>query len=132
MKPGVLAFYRIMAYVTAVLLILLCASMVLKYGHYAGLWAEGSASQQLGETWTFRIGVAHGWLYMVYLLVAVVATTQLRAPIGRMLLVLLAGTIPFGAFVAERKVTHWHELRMAGKPIVGQQSPAKSEESRAS
>ncbi|KAA5828811.1 DUF3817 domain-containing protein [Saccharopolyspora hirsuta] len=117
MKPGVLIFYRIMAYVTAVLLILLCAAMVLKYGHFAGLWDEGSPTQQLGTDWTFRIGVAHGWLYMVYLLVAVVATTQLRVPIGRMLLVLLAGTIPFGAFFAERKVTHWHELRLAGKPL---------------
>ncbi|MBB5153154.1 DUF3817 domain-containing protein [Saccharopolyspora phatthalungensis] len=132
MKPGVLTFYRIMAYVTAVLLILLCAAVVLKYGHYIGLWSEGSATQQLGVTWTFRIGVAHGWLYMVYLLVAVVATTQLRAPIGRMLLVLLAGTVPFGAFVAERKVTHWHELRLAGKPIVKPRGAAKSAESRAS
>ncbi|MCI2416160.1 DUF3817 domain-containing protein [Saccharopolyspora sp. K220] len=131
MKPGVLTFYRIMAYVTAVLLILLCAAVVLKYGHYAGLWPEGSATQQFGQSWTFRIGVAHGWLYMVYLLVAVVATTQLRAPIGRMLLVLLAGTVPFGAFVAERKVTHWHQLRLAGKPIVAPSSAAKSEESRA-
>lgn len=129
MKPGVLIFYRIMAYVTAVLLILLCAAVVLKYGHYVGLWPAGSAVQEFGTTWSFRIGVAHGWLYMVYLLVAVIATTQLRAPIGRMLLVLLAGTIPFGAFVAERKVVHWHELRMAGEPIV----PSNvAEETRAS
>lgn len=129
MKPGVLLFYRIMAYVTAVLLILLCAAVVLKYGHFAGLWPTGSAAQEFGTTWSFRIGVAHGWLYMIYLLVAVIAMTQLRAPIGRMLLVLLAGTIPFGAFVAERKVVHWHELRMAGKPIVQPNSP---EETRAS
>ncbi|SFT09048.1 DUF3817 domain-containing protein [Saccharopolyspora flava] len=122
MKPGVLIFYRIMAYVTAVLLILLCAAMVLKYGHFLGLCPEGSATQETGTTWVTTIGIAHGWLYMVYLLVAVVATTQLRVPLGRMLLVLLAGTIPFGAFFAERKVVRWHELRMAGKPIVQQQT----------
>lgn len=129
MKPGVLIFYRIMAYVTAVLLILLCAAMVLKYGHFLGLWPEGSATQETGTTWVTTIGIAHGWLYMVYLLVAVVATTQLRVPMGRMLLVLLAGTIPFGAFFAERKVVHWHELRMAGKPIV---QPQTAEETTAS
>lgn len=129
MKPGVLIFYRIMAYVTAVLLILLCAAMVLKYGHFLGLWPEGSATQETGTTWVTAIGIAHGWLYMVYLLVAVVATTQLRVPMGRMLLVLLAGTIPFGAFFAERKVVHWHELRMAGKPIV---QPQTAEETTAS
>lgn len=129
MKPGVLIFYRIMAYVTAVLLILLCAAMVLKYGHFLGLWPEGSATQETGTTWVTTIGIAHGWLYMVYLLVAVVATTQLRVPMGRMLLVLLAGTIPFGAFFAERKVVRWHELRMAGKPIV---QPQTAEETTAS
>ena len=129
MKPGVLIFYRIMAYVTAVLLILLCAAMVLKYGHFLGLWPEGSATQGTGTTWVTTIGIAHGWLYMVYLLVAVVATTQLRVPMGRMLLVLLAGTIPFGAFFAERKVVHWHELRLAGKPIV---QPQTAEETTAS
>ncbi|MEV4643878.1 MULTISPECIES: DUF3817 domain-containing protein [Saccharopolyspora] len=129
MKPGVLIFYRIMAYVTAVLLILLCAAMVLKYGHFLGLWPEGSATQQTGTTWVTTIGIAHGWLYMVYLLVAVVATTQLRVPMGRMLLVLLAGTIPFGAFFAERKVVRWHELRLAGKPIV---QPQTAEETTAS
>jgi integral membrane protein len=128
-KPGVLIFYRIMAYVTAVLLILLCAAMVLKYGHFLGLWPEGSATQQTGTTWVTTIGIAHGWLYMVYLLVAVVATTQLRVPMGRMLLVLLAGTIPFGAFFAERKVVRWHELRLAGKPIV---QPQTAEETTAS
>jgi integral membrane protein len=125
----VLIFYRIMAYVTAVLLILLCAAMVLKYGHFLGLWPEGSATQQTGTTWVTTIGIAHGWLYMVYLLVAVVATTQLRVPMGRMLLVLLAGTIPFGAFFAERKVVRWHELRLAGKPIV---QPQTAEETTAS
>ncbi|GAB3699456.1 DUF3817 domain-containing protein [Saccharopolyspora tripterygii] len=129
MKPGVLIFYRIMAYVTAVLLILLCAAMVLKYGHFLGLWPEGSATQETGTTWVTTIGIAHGWLYMVYLLVAVVATTQLRVPMGRMLLVLLAGTIPFGAFFAERKVVRWHELRLAGKPIV---QPQTAEETTAS
>jgi integral membrane protein len=127
----VLIFYRIMAYVTAVLLILLCAAMVLKYGYLAGLWEEGSSTQQLGTAWTFRIGVAHGWLYMVYLLVAVVATTQLRVPLGRMLLVLLAGTVPFGAFFAERKVTRWHELRLAGKPLT-EPRPRTAEDTPAS
>nr|WP_228046415.1 DUF3817 domain-containing protein [Saccharopolyspora sp. HNM0983] len=115
-----MTFYRIMAYGTAVLLLGLCVAVVLKYGHWVGLWPEGSSTQQLGTQWSFLIGVVHGWLYMVYLLVAVILTTQLRIPKGRMLLVLLAGTVPFGAFVADRKVLHWYRLRAAGKPIVQQ------------
>lgn len=111
-KPGVLVAYRVMAYVTAVLLILLCATMVLKY-----LWPEGSATQVFGDTWTTTIGIGHGYLYIIYLFVALVTTVQLRIPYGRMLLVLLAGTIPFGAFFAERKVVLWHRLRTSGEPL---------------
>lgn len=122
MKPGVLAFYRVMAYVTAVLLILLCLSMVLKYG-----WTTGTPMQSFGETWTRQIGTAHGFLYIVYLFVAFIATTQLKVPYGRMLLVLLAGTIPFGAFVAERKVTHWNERRLKGLPLDGGTKQDESE-----
>lgn len=104
MKPSVLlACYRVMAYVTAVLLIALCVSVVLKYG-----WSDGSDIQRFGETWTTTIGIAHGWLYMVYLLVALFLTRLLRVRLGRMLLVLLAGTVPFGAFFAERRVVHWY------------------------
>ena len=111
-KPGVLAAYRVMAYVTAVLLILLCLAMVFKY-----LWPEGSSAQLMGDSWTTTIGIGHGYLYIVYLFVALVTTVQLRVPYGRMVLVLLAGTIPFGAFFAERKVVLWHRLRTGGEPL---------------
>lgn len=115
MKPGVLAFYRIMAYVTAILLIVLCLAMAFKY-----LASSGTSLQQSGNSWTTTIGIVHGYLYLVYLFVALVTTVQLRVPLGRMLLVLLAGTIPFGAFVAERKVIRWHRLRLDGLPLVSE------------
>lgn len=112
MKPSVLlTFYRVMAYVTAVLLIVLCVAWGIELGA-----SRGSALQQSGAAWTTTVGIAHGWLYMVYLLVALFITRLLRVPIGRMLLVLLAGTVPFGAFFAERKVVHWYRawVREAG------------------
>jgi integral membrane protein len=129
-KPGVLTFYRIMAYVTAILLILLCLAMVLKYAHtFLPVWPEGSSVQQFGQAATSAIGTGHGFLYIVYLFIALVTTVQLRVPLGRMVLVLLAGTIPFGAFVAERKVTHWYHRRQQGLPLDGDRSndPAASE-----
>ena len=112
MKPGVLAFYRIMAYVTAVLLLVLCMAMVFKYAT-----PSGSTLEQAGTAWTTRIGILHGYLYIVYLFIALITTVQLRIPLGRMLLVLLAGTIPFGAFLAERKVTRWNRLRLEGRSL---------------
>lgn len=103
MKPSVLlTFYRVMAYVTAVLLIVLCVAVVLKYG-----WPDGSAVQRSGEVWSTTVGIAHGWLYMLYLVVAFFLTRMLRVQLGHMLLILLAGTVPFGAFFAERKVVQW-------------------------
>lgn len=124
MKPGVLTFYRIMAYVTAVLLILLCLAMVLKY-----FWPDGSSTQQFGDSWVTMIGIGHGYLYIVYLFIALVVTVQLRVPVISMLLVLLAGTIPLGAFFAERKVTRWGELRNRGLSLDGEPVPTSGSSS---
>jgi len=44
------------------------------------------------------VGTLHGYLYLVYLWVALDLTRKLRVPLGPMLLVLLAGR-PFCAFV---------------------------------
>lgn len=120
MKPVVLIAYRILAYVTAVLLLVLCVGVVLRYAHVVlSTWPLGSPTQQLGRQLTMTVGVLHGNLYIVYLFVALIATVQLRVSMGRMLLVLLAGTIPFGAFFAERKVTYWNQLRARGLPLPG-------------
>lgn len=51
------------------------------------------------------VGTLHGLLYIVYLFVAFALTRRLGTPKWQMALVLLAGTVPFAAFVAERKMT---------------------------
>jgi len=90
---AVLTRYRVMAYVTAVLLIVLV---------FAGV-----PLQVLGHPSVANIvGILHGTLYCVYLFVAFELTRTMRVPLGPTLLVLLAGTIPFGAIVAERKLSH--------------------------
>lgn len=83
--------YRVMAYVTGVLLLLLVTSMVLKYGF---------GNEALN--WS---AYAHGWMYMLYLVTVVLLGTAVRWRPGRMVLVALAGTIPLMSFVAERSVT---------------------------
>lgn len=133
MKPAVLIAYRILAYVTAVLLLVLCVGVVLRYAYVAvPAWPVGSPTQLLGRQLTMTVGVLHGNLYIVYLFVALIATVQLKVPMGRMLLVLLAGTIPFGAFFAERKVTYWNRLRGQGLPLPGEgrEDPAVATEER--
>jgi integral membrane protein len=85
--------YRVMAYVVGVMLLLLVAvAMPIKYiGHHDGPVAV--------------IGTAHGFLYAIYLLAAFDLALRARWTAVGTVLVLLAGTIPFFSFVAERKVT---------------------------
>jgi len=89
--------YRVLAYTTAVLLVVLV---------FAGVPLQVWDNQP----WVARIvGTAHGYLYLVYLMVAFDFTRRMRIPLLRMVLVLLAGTIPFCAIVAERLLTRRFE-----------------------
>jgi len=82
--------YRVMAYVTGVGLIVLC---------FVGLPLQFAAHNTAVADY---VGTAHGYLYLVYLIVAYLLCRKLRLPVGPMLLVLLAGTIPVLTFVVER------------------------------
>jgi integral membrane protein len=106
MKRSVLTRYRVMAYVTAVMLLLLCVSMVFKYGF------------DKGEDVTFAVSQVHGFLYIIYLVFAFDLGSKAKWSFGKLLWVLLSGTIPFAAFFVERKVTHQVE------PLVSEPVPA--------
>ena len=90
---GVVIRYRVMAYVTGVVLATSCLVGLSFWPWYVG---EGAA----GVLWT-----AHGYLYLVYVAVAFHLAYRLRWKPVRTVLVLLAGTIPLMSFVAERRVT---------------------------
>jgi len=93
--------YRVLAYTTATLLIILVFAGVPLQVWYHNLW--------IVEV----VGTLHGYLYLVYLLVAFDFTRRMRVPILKMMLVLLAGTVPFAAIVAERLLTRRYEARLA-------------------
>ncbi len=90
--------YRVMAFTTATLLIVLV---------FVGIPLQVAA----GRPGVVNVvGTLHGFLYIVYLVTAFQLTRRLGIPKWQMLLVLLAGTVPFCAFVAERKMTRRFEL----------------------
>jgi integral membrane protein len=92
---GALLRYRAIAYVVGVILILLVViGMPLKY-----IWDEPAVVE--------TVGPAHGFLYMIYLVAVFDLARRTRWGLRRMLLVMLAGTIPFVSFYAERVVTRW-------------------------
>ncbi|MDO0925667.1 DUF3817 domain-containing protein [Streptomyces sp. TG1A-8] len=103
MKKSVLTRYRVMAYTTGVLLVLLCLSMIAKYG----LDVDGAAD------FTRVVAIAHGWLYVVYLVFAFDLGSKAKWPVGKQLWVLLAGTVPTAAFFVERGISRELEPRFA-------------------
>ncbi len=85
--------YRISAWVTGIgLLVLVFVAMPLKY--FFG-------QPQLVAV----VGVAHGFLYMAYIVLTLLLAERGRWKPLDALLILLAGTIPIASFVAERRVT---------------------------
>ncbi|WP_375496551.1 DUF3817 domain-containing protein [uncultured Jatrophihabitans sp.] len=91
---GALLRYRIMAFVTGVVLIAGCITLIFKYGTSVDI-----------DTASGYLWIAHGWLFVVYVIVTALLGIKLRWPLGRYALVMLAGTIPTMSFVAEHLVT---------------------------
>ena len=54
--------------------------------------------------WTHYAWMAHGWLYIVYFLLTLDLGLKAKWPILKLLMIELAGTVPFMSFVAERRV----------------------------
>ena len=103
---GALTRYRIIAWIVGVcLLALVLVGMPLKY---------------LGDNDTVvaTVGPAHGFLFMVYLVLTFDLARRAGWAFPRMLLVMAAGTIPFLSFWAERKVSHtWIPAELAKSPV---------------
>ncbi len=96
---GALIRYRIMAYIVGVGLILVFVGIPFQVAGHPGF-------EQV-------IGPIHGTLYIVYLVAGADLARRAHWTLGRMVLVVVAGFIPFLAFVVERKVTH--QLEQSGE-----------------
>lgn len=100
--------YRVMANIVGVLLIILVlVGVPLKYAHAINPdWLpEGSSLQRTGEFITAYLGVAHGWLYMIFLVTAALLARAAKWDIWFTITTLLAGTVPIVSFWAEHRAT---------------------------
>lgn len=99
--------YRIAAWVTGVgLLVLVFYAMPMKYFFDT----PGPVAV---------VGMLHGFLYMIYIVCALLLAERARFTPVFALLVLVAGTIPICSFIAERKVTHRVQDRLAAQNPAG-------------
>jgi integral membrane protein len=84
------------------------------------LVTPGSDIQELGEAITSYLGVAHGWLYMIFLVTAFLLSRRARWDWPFTAVTLVCGTIPILSFWAERRATsrvraeHPAELALPG------------------
>jgi integral membrane protein len=54
--------------------------------------------------WLIAIPIAHGYLYIIYILTALQIGVQKKMPLYAILGLSLAGTLPVASFVAERRM----------------------------
>jgi len=95
---GAFVRYRILAWITGVVLALLTVWLIVGYGFldYANVESKPGLYSLL---W-----MLHGWLYVAYLIVGVDLAFRVKYPVLRTLGILIAGTIPFASFFAEALV----------------------------
>jgi integral membrane protein len=101
--------YRVMAYITGVVLMVLC---------FVGIPLQVAGHPAVAND----VGVVHGILYIIYVIVAYLLARLLKLAVGPTVLLLLAGTIPVLTFVVERWLTHRYiEPAMAAEDATPQQ-----------
>jgi len=92
-QASALLRYRVMAYITGTLLVLLVfVAVPLKY-----------LADRPGPTSV--LGAAHGFVFIIYLIAAFDLGLRRRWDLTRFGLVLVGGLIPFLAFYMERRIT---------------------------
>lgn len=115
---GALAFFKFAAWVTGIMLLLLVIEMVAKYGFGNELYVGGTTATGAENTLSFQpedsvldgfnlsiaVLIAHGWMYVVYLVAAFRLWTLMRWPALKLFVIALGGVVPFLSFIVESRV----------------------------
>jgi integral membrane protein len=91
--------YRVLALVVGLLLIALAVGMLLKY-----LTTEGTGIQEFGDQLTAVVALIHGWVYIVYVVVAFLLSRRAGWSLEFLLVLLVAGLVPVMIFFVEHRV----------------------------
>ena len=111
---GALKFYRVAAYVTGTMLLLLVVEMLFKYtplqreielGGPNGFLALVPVGTVTAVNVSTGILIVHGWLYVVYLYADFRLWTLARWPFSRFILIAAGGVVPFLSFIVEHFIT---------------------------
>ncbi|MFC4242363.1 DUF3817 domain-containing protein [Gryllotalpicola reticulitermitis] len=117
--PAALKLYQVTAWITGIMLLLLCAEMVVKYGFHHWVYAfqpgHGLISFPVvnpatdlylkGVNISIAVLIVHGWLYVVYLFADFRLWSLMRMPFTKFVQIALGGVIPFMSFIVEGIIT---------------------------
>jgi len=98
-----LTFFKVMAFIVGVGLLVLVVEMVLSYGF--GMKGDDNPLHWWPQP--------HGFIYMVYLVATALLGFKVGWSLPKMVGVMLAGCVPFLSFRVERKVAREVEAQMA-------------------
>lgn len=104
------ATYRVLAFIVGVLLLVGTVSFICKYG-----FAEGSSVQQFGES-LGPIWLIHGWIYIVYVVVAFLLSEKAGWKRTELLVLFAAGLVPVLIFFVEHRVSRRIRAELAAPP----------------
>ncbi|MET4781166.1 DUF3817 domain-containing protein [Glaciihabitans sp. UYNi722] len=134
---GALKLYKVSAYVTGTLLLLLVLEMVFKYtpihreielGGTNGFIALVPDGTVRAVNLSTGILIAHGWLYVVYLFTDFRLWSLMRWPFSRFIQIALGGVVPFLSFIVEhfisRRATRELAELEATAPVATQRAEA--------
>ena len=103
--------YRVMAYITGVLIFVVC---------FVGIPMQLAAH----NTWIANnVGTVHGFLYIVYIVFAYILAQKLKMKMGPTVLLLLAGTVPVMTFYVER----WMMRKYIGPALAAESAPSQQQ-----
>ena len=94
-STAVLTRFRLMAILCGVNLLLLI------FGYMPAKYLFDAVET---NKWLISIPIAHGYLYIVYILTALQIGVQKKMSLVKILALIAAGTLPFASCVAERRV----------------------------
>ena len=81
----------------------LCDGMV-QYEKRPAKRRDGSVVEGLYNAWIIFIPIAHGYLYIVYILTVLQIGVQKRMKFVTIIALIAAGTLPVASFIAERRI----------------------------
>lgn len=123
---GALRFYQVFAYITGIMLLLLCVEMIIKYGMGYQMFAFGNHGvfafvpvndpvTPTGVDLSTGILIAHGWLYVVYLFSDFRLWSLMRWNFTKFVAIALGGVVPFLSFFVEARITKQVKSYLAGR-----------------